>query len=130
MLLGSLTLFRLAVCGVVTWFGFHFVSWLGTCQWGFSISGVFSDLLFGFIFLGPASLAPFIGCHWRVAIVGTLLTFLAAFVPGEVFARAQEYWAIQTYGVAPNRDILINRWAPNEHHTIAYYKDKGWTGWD
>lgn len=130
MLLGSLALFRLAVCGGVAWFGFYFVSWLGTCHWGLSISGVFSDLLFAFIFLGPASLLPFIGCRWRVAVVGMLLMFPAAFVPGEVFSRAQEYQAIQTYGAAPDRDIFIDRWAPNEHHTIAYYKGKGWTGWD
>ena len=130
MLLSSLVLFRLAVCGVIAWVGFYFVSWLGTCHWGLSMSGVVSDLLFALIFLGPASLIPFIGCRWRAARIGALLTFPAAFVPGEVFARAQEYQAIQTYGIAPDRDILIDRWAPYEHHTIAYYKGKGWTGWD
>lgn len=130
MLLSGLALFRLAACGVIACFGFFLVSWIGTCHWGLSVSGVFSDLLFALIFLGPASLIPFIGCRWRVVLIGALLTFSAAFIPGEVFARAQEYQAVQTYGTAPDRDIIINRWAPWEYHTIAYYRGTGWTGWD
>lgn len=130
ILLSGLAFFRFAVCGTIVWFGFYFVSWFGTCEWGLSVSGVLSDLLFALLFLGPSSLVPFIGCRCRTALVGACITFAAAFIPGEVFSRAQEFQAIQTYGVAPDHDIVIDRWAPYEHHTIAYNKDKGWTGWD
>lgn len=121
---------RFAGCAGLAWFGFYLIAWYGTLGWGFSAASVLNDLGFALILLGPTSLIPFIGCAWRSALLGALATFVVAFVPGEVFARAQEYQAIQTYGVMPEQDITISRWAPFEYHTIAGYKGKGWSGWD
>jgi hypothetical protein len=122
--------YRFAVAAGVVCFGFAFVSWAGTQRWGYSTSGMLQDLAISAIFLIPASIVPFIGCRLRVAIIGVAITFIAAFVPGEVFARAQEYLVIREHGIAPAQDVVIDRWEPQSQHTIAYFKDRGWTGWD
>jgi hypothetical protein len=78
----------------------------------------------------PFYALPFIGCRWRGAVTGVLITGFIPIFAGESFGRLQEWLVIQKYGLNPGHGIHVSRWSPVSHHEIAYVSGFGWTGWD
>src|SRR6188768_576089 len=84
------------------------------------------SLVFFILFAFPVMVVILWGSSFRKALIGAVTLTLLAFIPGEVFASAQEWMIIREFGKRPNRDVSVPRWAPFGTSEIWYRSTTGW----
>ena len=84
------------------------------------------SLVFFILFAFPVMVVILWGSSFRKALIGAVALTLLTFIPGEVFASAQEWSVIHRFGKRPNHDVDIPRWAPFSDCSIWYRSTTGW----
>jgi hypothetical protein len=84
------------------------------------------SLVFFILFAFPVMVVILWGSSFRKALIGAVTLTLLTFVPGEVFASAQEWMVIHEFGKRPDRDVSIPRWPPFGSCEIWYRSTTGW----
>ena len=84
------------------------------------------SLVFFILFAFPVMVVILWGSSFRKALIGAVTLTLLAFIPGEVFASAQEWMVAWEFGKRPNGDVSIQRWPPFGGFSIWYRSTTGW----
>jgi hypothetical protein len=121
---------RVWALGACFLWGCYFMTWWRTMDFGLSWWGLLGDGLVCLLFVLPFAVPAVLFLAWRQ--VGSILLALAlgSILAAEVFAGAQEWFVLWSYGQNPGRVIFVNRLSPYRHHEIVFSPGYGWSGND
>ena len=119
----------LAVGGVVAW-GWFFMAYFRTMDWGFSPRAFLASLAFGAFLVGVPAAACLFGRDRRTVLTWSVLAVLASALLAEGWAAAQEQRFAWKCRQRPGVAAWESRWWPFPDHHIGYYPGSGYFGND